>query len=289
MENKEILHFTNYFLCYTRRYNENLEFEDYWYTLLKNELHQTIFQVLYRLSLNWDKKDKIKNFEKFIHDNLIWDIPRLFDLCVLYKDGNLEGIRRMCENVLKYKIFKEDLRSILKLIFTSFEEIRKDLFKKSHLILEFRKKKFLSGCIQNLESFLEVMPEFTNFYEPFLIELVLQFERILPFLFNSKILEFQIQFNISQLVNNILTQLYFESIKRNVYVSEVEFIYMLNQYMIDSNDIFHFNFSYLTDIKSINEVFSIVESNIFFYVIYTCYSDVQSFFGKYKIIQEELN
>lgn len=289
IENKEILYFINYFLCFIRRQNENLGFEDYWYILLKNELYQIIFQVLYRLSLNWDEKNRIKNFEIFIHNNLIWDISRLFDLCVIYKNGNLEGVRRICEHILRYKVFKEDLRSSLKMIFKTFEQIRKDLFKKTSLALGLKKQKLLSDCIQNIESFLEIVPEFTNLYEPFLVEFVIQFEKIFPFLFSSKILEFQIQFHISHLVHIILMELYFKPIKLEICNKRVEFIYMLNKYMTKSNndEIIHFNFSYLINTKSIIEVFSLLESNIFFNIIYSFYLDMDFFFEECKNKQKK--
>jgi len=281
VKREDLSHFIDYFLCFNKRQYENFLIENYWSLLMRNKLEKTVFQILYRLSLNCDKKDRIKNFETFVYNNFIWDAFRLFDLCVILKHVSLEIARRICENLLKYKLFKESIFYFFRMIFKTFELVRRDLFKKK-LQSSNIKKKFIFECIENVQSFLKVMPEFTNSCEAFLTELVTQFENVFPFLLNSKILEYKIQLNVSDLIYNLFKQIYLQKIKLEFLFSTSEFVCFFKQFSSHSNcKIGSFNFSFLLHTTTSRQTFSIVKSNMLPNVIF-------SYYPKQKIFNNDL-
>lgn len=66
------------------------------------QLYRNLFLVLLRLSTHKESQTDFISKEAYgiiIYDNWLLDVPRLFDLCVLYIGSNGDLVRRMVENV----------------------------------------------------------------------------------------------------------------------------------------------------------------------------------------------
>lgn len=257
VKKKQLFNFIDYFLCFNRGHHENFSIEDYCLSLLRNKLQKSVLKILYRLSLSSERENRIKNFKIFILNGCFWNIFRLFDLCVIFKSVSIEIVRRILENLLKYKSLKEGIFYFIKMIFKTFELIRREILKKK-LQLSDKKKKLIYECIENIESLIKVMPEFTNFCEPFKKELVTQFQKVFPFLLNSKILEYKVQLSVSSILYFFLEQTYSRQTKIESSLGASKFAGL-------------FNFSFFLHVVANKKIFSIIESGVLFNVIFSYY------------------
>ncbi|XP_062615224.1 activating signal cointegrator 1 complex subunit 2-like [Saccostrea cucullata] len=92
------------------------------------ELHKLVFMTCLRLATH--KEDKEHSiapsvFGEIIYENYIFDVPKLFDLCVLYAE-NGQILSKMIENIFNQQPkYNEDLSCAIPTIFHVLQEMRK--------------------------------------------------------------------------------------------------------------------------------------------------------------------
>lgn len=102
------------------RYLITKEMED-----VEDRVYKLVFRNFLRLSTYKESKvnhiDKGK-FAELLYDNYIFDIPKIFDLCILFQRGNHNLVCRMIENIMScQQKFTSDLKDIEDTILMAFE------------------------------------------------------------------------------------------------------------------------------------------------------------------------
>ncbi|CAN7996646.1 unnamed protein product, partial [Ixodes hexagonus] len=102
------------------RYLVTKEMED-----VEDRVYNLVFRTFLRLSTYKESKVNHIDKEKFanlLYDNFIFDIPKIFDLCILFQRGNHDLVCRMIENIMScQQKFTSDLKDIEDTMLMAFE------------------------------------------------------------------------------------------------------------------------------------------------------------------------
>ncbi|XP_029843375.3 activating signal cointegrator 1 complex subunit 2 isoform X1 [Ixodes scapularis] len=102
------------------RYLITKEMED-----VEDRVYKLVFRTFLRLSTYKESKVNHIDKEKFanlLYDNFIFDIPKIFDLCVLFQRGNHDLVCRMVENIMGcQQKYTSDLKDIEDTMLMAFE------------------------------------------------------------------------------------------------------------------------------------------------------------------------
>eukprot|EP00123_Amoebidium_parasiticum_P009717 comp19665_c0_seq1/m.23289 comp19665_c0_seq1/g.23289 ORF comp19665_c0_seq1/g.23289 comp19665_c0_seq1/m.23289 type:complete len:821 (-) comp19665_c0_seq1:432-2894(-) len=95
---------------------------------VERTVHRRVFLVTLRTATHRESPTDIINLQAFgslIYENWLFDIPRLFDICVLYGRSNKDMVTRMIENIFKQQPkYLNDLEEFLPAINDVLEKIR---------------------------------------------------------------------------------------------------------------------------------------------------------------------
>ncbi|KAK3107045.1 hypothetical protein FSP39_005836 [Pinctada imbricata] len=84
------------------------------YRGVHDEVHRMIFFTCLRMATHKESKENFltpKVFGEILYANFLFDVPKLFDLCVLYSEGNSQLLAKMVENIFTQQPnYTEDLR-----------------------------------------------------------------------------------------------------------------------------------------------------------------------------------
>ncbi|XP_074652104.1 activating signal cointegrator 1 complex subunit 2-like isoform X2 [Tubulanus polymorphus] len=91
------------------------------------DIHRRIFMVCLRMATHKESIEshiKPSVFGEIIYENFIFDIPKLMDLCALYKNGNIALLSKMIENIFNQQPkYYDDLRAIVPTLFQVFASV----------------------------------------------------------------------------------------------------------------------------------------------------------------------
>uniref|UniRef100_A0A4W3HI81 Activating signal cointegrator 1 complex subunit 2 n=1 Tax=Callorhinchus milii TaxID=7868 RepID=A0A4W3HI81_CALMI len=94
--------FLDSFLRYMPRQFDELENPNPAVAEMQKKLHRTVFMTFLRMSTHKESKDHFispEAFREIIYDGFLFDIPKIFDLCVLYGKGNAALLQKMIGNI----------------------------------------------------------------------------------------------------------------------------------------------------------------------------------------------
>ncbi|XP_077869308.1 activating signal cointegrator 1 complex subunit 2-like, partial [Saccoglossus kowalevskii] len=110
-----------------RAYDHAIRLPDSARSMLKS-VHRLVFMTFLRMSTHKESKDCYitpSAYGEMIYDNFIFDIPKLFDLCILYGGGNNAILSKMISNIFSQQPrYNDDLNDIVPMIIQIFENIK---------------------------------------------------------------------------------------------------------------------------------------------------------------------
>ncbi|XP_050415433.1 activating signal cointegrator 1 complex subunit 2 [Patella vulgata] len=93
----------------------------------QKEVHRLVFMTSLRMATHKESKDKFitpKVFGEILYENFLFDIPKIFDLCVLYGKGNSQLLSKMVSNIFTQQPkYEEDLRATIPTILHVFDNV----------------------------------------------------------------------------------------------------------------------------------------------------------------------
>lgn len=94
-----------------------------------DEVHRMIFMTCLRLATHKEDKDSFITpavFGEILYENFIFDIPKLFDICVLFGPNNEALLSKMINNIFTQQPkYYEDLSCAIPTIYQAFEDMKK--------------------------------------------------------------------------------------------------------------------------------------------------------------------
>lgn len=94
---------------------------------LHNEVHRLVFMTCLRMATYKESKEHHLTphvFGEILYENFIFDIPKIFDLCVLYGEGNSQLLSKMVDNIFTQQPkYNEDLHCAIPTIVQVFHDI----------------------------------------------------------------------------------------------------------------------------------------------------------------------
>ncbi|KAL3221856.1 hypothetical protein MRX96_029168 [Rhipicephalus microplus] len=135
-------------------------------------LHKLVFRTFLRLSTNKESKVNFIDREKFadlIYENFIFDIPKIFDICMLFERSNHDLVCRMVEHIMSCQPkYASDLKEIEDTMLMTFERAEQSIksqddndFDAMPRRLDEGKAEFSELCLMPLWKFLEPAKIFT--------------------------------------------------------------------------------------------------------------------------------
>ena len=132
----------------------------------------------------------IQGFSDLIYNNFLFDIPKILDLCVLYKNNPV--LPRLVENLFSsqekfYQDFKSCVKDIIKAIETSKKKLR-DMFElgsEYRVTDPLKKRKDLESICANFKEIFEVIYYLIDFFKT-LNNLLKVHPKLTEFLFEQK-------------------------------------------------------------------------------------------------------
>lgn len=129
-------------------------------------LHKLVFRTFLRLSTNKESKVNFIDREKFadlIYENFIFDIPKIFDICMLFERSNHDLVCRMVEHIMSCQPkYASDLKEIEDTMLMTFERAEQSIksqddndFDAMPRRLDEGKAEFSELCLMPLWKFLE--------------------------------------------------------------------------------------------------------------------------------------
>ncbi|XP_048774497.2 activating signal cointegrator 1 complex subunit 2-like isoform X3 [Ostrea edulis] len=201
------------------------------------ELHKLIFMTCLRLATHKEDKEHFITpsvFGEIIYENFIFDIPKLFDICVLYGQGNGQLLSKMIANIFSQQPkYNEDLSCVIPIMYQVFEDMKRKCGlpissrdgKKSPLKLSSANDTgekivenintpelqdlifYLADIGVTLSSFLEVYPKASHIFQQasFIVKLSESYDLVPVILAAVKSKEFE-SYNHKQLLQRKLAQ-----------------------------------------------------------------------------------
>ncbi|XP_065285979.1 activating signal cointegrator 1 complex subunit 2 [Dermacentor albipictus] len=94
-------------------------------------VHKLVFRAYLRLSTNKESKVNFIDKEKFaelIYENFIFDIPKIFDICVMFERANHDLVCRMVEHIMNCQPkYSSDLKDIEDTMLMAFERAEQSI------------------------------------------------------------------------------------------------------------------------------------------------------------------
>ncbi|KAL1427984.1 hypothetical protein MTO96_000324 [Rhipicephalus appendiculatus] len=94
-------------------------------------VHKLVFRTFLRLSTNKESKVNFIDKEKFadlIYENFIFDVPKIFDICMLFERSNHDLVCRMVEHIMNCQPkYSSDLKDIEDTMLMSFERAEQSI------------------------------------------------------------------------------------------------------------------------------------------------------------------
>lgn len=90
------------FLRYTPRQYDGLENSNLAIADMQKRLHRSVFMIFLRMSTHKESKEHFITpnvFGEIIYDGFLFDIPKIFDLCIIFGKGNTTLLKKMIGNI----------------------------------------------------------------------------------------------------------------------------------------------------------------------------------------------
>ncbi|XP_051888149.1 activating signal cointegrator 1 complex subunit 2 [Pristis pectinata] len=141
------------FLRYTPRRFDEMENSNPAIAEMQKRLHRNIFMTFLRMSTHKESKEHFITpsvFGEIIYDGFLFDIPKIFDLCVIFGKGNASLLKKMIGNIFNQQPnYFNDLNETVPTILQVYSSI----CEKCGLKLE-----NYSNCPQKIDSQTKVSP-----------------------------------------------------------------------------------------------------------------------------------
>ncbi|XP_077513989.1 activating signal cointegrator 1 complex subunit 2 isoform X2 [Amblyomma americanum] len=99
--------------------------------LAEDRIYKLVFRAFLRLSTNKESKMHFIDKQKFadlIYENFIFDIPKIFDVCVMFGRGNHDLVCRMVEHIMSCQPkYSSDLKDIEDTMLLAFERAEQSI------------------------------------------------------------------------------------------------------------------------------------------------------------------